>query len=92
MGQKANLIIGLIIAVVNVLWAAYWFRLFIAYHFTNILWFYMYPDWILVLNILIGFIGIYIGYNLIKSKLPLVVALFIDITILTLGLIISLNQ
>jgi xanthosine utilization system XapX-like protein len=49
----------------------------------------MYPDWILILNILIGLIGIYLGYRLVKNRISILMALIIDIPIFILGLIIT---
>jgi hypothetical protein len=87
--NKAKLTMGLVLAVINILWTAHWIWLFYAYHFTSILWLFMYPDWVLILNISIGLIGVYIGYRLIKSKMSVLTALITDIPILILGLIVS---
>jgi hypothetical protein len=88
--NKAKLIIGLLIAAINILWTAHWIWFFYAYHFTSILWLFMYPDWILILNISIGLIGVYVGYSLIKSKMSVLTALITDIPILIMGLIVSI--
>lgn len=82
-------IVGFMIIILNILWTGYWIWLFYGYHFTSILWFFMYPDWILILNILIGLIGIYLGYRLVKNRISILMALIIDIPIFILGLIIT---
>jgi len=83
--KPKNKIIGIIILILNLIWTGHWIWLFYGYHFTDILWFYMYPDWILTLNITIGLIGIIIGIRLIKNKIAIKKALLIEIPILVLA-------
>lgn len=83
--ETKNKIIGIIILIVNVIWTGHWIWVFYGYHFTNILWFYMYPDWILILNMIIGLIGIAIGIQLIKDKIVIKKAIVIGIPILILA-------
>jgi len=83
--KPKNKIIGIIILILNLIWTGHWIWLFYGYHFTDILWFYMYPDWILTLNITIGLIGIIIGIRLIKNKIVIKKALLIEIPILVLA-------
>lgn len=85
----AQRITGIIIAILNLLWTSHWIWLFYGYHFTNIFWFFMYPNWVLVLNIVIGLIGVYIGLKLIRNKMSVLTALIIDIPVFLLGLIVS---
>lgn len=89
MKYKVKQIIGFVFLGLNILWTGHWFWLFYAYHFTSILWFYMYPAWVLILNILIGLIGIYLGYRLIKDKISIINSLIIDVPILALGMFVS---
>ncbi len=86
--NKSKQIVGLLIVIINTLWTVHWSLLLLAYHFTSILWLYMLPDWLLILNILIGLWGGYIGYRLIKSKISILIALTMDIFILIMGLIV----
>jgi len=81
-------IAGLVITL-NLLWTVFWIWLFYSYHFTNSLRLFMYPDWLLIINFLIGLIGVYLGYRLLKNKISVAIALIIDIPLLLLGLIIS---
>jgi hypothetical protein len=73
-----NKIVGVIILIINIIWTGDWILLFYAYHFTGRLWLFMYPDWILVLNIIFGLIGITIGIRLVKGKIFIKKALLIE--------------
>ena len=74
---------------INILWTAEFVYLFYGYHFTGILWLFMYPDWVLFLSIAIGLIGMYISYKLIRYKISLKNALLIDIPILIIGFLVA---
>jgi hypothetical protein len=82
----AKQIIGVLMVILNLLWIGEWIRLLYYYHFTNVAWFYMYPDWALILNGFIGLIGVYLGYRLIKNKLTILLALSTEIPLLILGM------
>lgn len=60
-------------------------HLWYLYHYTDILFVIMYPDWILYLNSGLGLIGILIGLGIIKLKIKIKLGILIDITILILG-------
>lgn len=87
--QKLDIIIGCIILVINFVWAFIPIDLLYRYHFTNTLWFYMYPNWLLITNALIGFVGITIGINVIMGKMGIKSALKIELPILALAILIS---
>lgn len=87
--ESKNNIIGIIILIVNVIWTGHWIWLFYGYHFTEILWFYMYPDWILILNMIIGLIGITIGIRLIMNKIVIKKAIMIEISIMIFAFLYS---
>ncbi len=87
--KNLNRITSIIITVINLIWTEHWISLFHDYYFTKILWLYMYPNWVLILNISIGLIGIYIGFRLIKNNIHIFKALSIVITLLILGLLVS---
>ncbi len=83
-----NKIVGVIILIINIIWTGDWIWLFYAYHFTGRLWLFMYPDWILVLNIIFGLIGITIGIRLVKGKILIKKALLIEMPKFIVGLLI----
>lgn len=87
--DQFNIIAPWLILIINILWSFHYIWLFYAYHFTNILWLFMYPDWVLIINIIIGFIGIYLGLKLLKKSIGLKKALIIDFVLIVLGTIIG---
>lgn len=80
-----NKIVGVIILIINIIWTGDWIWLFYGYHFTGKLWYFMYPDWVLVLNTIFGLIGIAVGISLIKSKILIKKALLIEIPMFIIG-------
>ena len=88
-GNIHKRIAGLVITVLNLLFTAFWIGLFYSYYFTNSLWLFMYPDWVLIINFLIGSTGVYLGYRLLKYKISITLALIIDIPLLFFGTMIS---
>jgi hypothetical protein len=79
-------LIGIIILFINLIWISFFGNLYYEYHFTDILFYYMFPDWLLILNLFIGLIGILIGIKIIKYRIKILQALIIDIIILLIGL------
>ena len=68
------------------LWFFGFAYLFYSYHFNKgILWFFMYPNWILILNMVIGIFGTVISFILVQGKLMLKTCLLIDLPILIFG-------
>jgi len=86
--KSKNIIIGIIILVINITWTGEWIWLFYGYHFSGSLWLFMYPDWILILNIIFGLIGITIGTKLMKGKIMIKNALLIEIPKFIVGFLI----
>jgi hypothetical protein len=83
--QNSIRIFAIILILFSVCWGGYHIKLFYDYHCTSKFFIIMLPDWILLLNIGAGFIGIYLGFLTLKSKLkPLFV--FIMSLLLFLGL------
>lgn len=60
--HKINKILGLVAIGINVLFVFKSLYLLYVYNFTGILFLFMYPNWVLVINALLGIIGIYIQY------------------------------
>ena len=59
--HKINKILGLVAIGINVLFVFKSLYLLYVYNFTGILFLFMYPNWVLVINALLGIIGIYIN-------------------------------
>jgi hypothetical protein len=76
-----NSIIGIIVMIFNLIWTGHWIWLLYCYHFTDILWFYIYPNWIIIIHIIIGMIGFIIGIKLVQDKIAIKKAILIELLI-----------
>ncbi|KAA3622385.1 MAG: hypothetical protein DWQ02_26155 [Bacteroidetes bacterium] len=74
--------VAILIIVINGWWIYEFAWLWHAYHFSSLLFLIMYPDWIMALNITVGFLGIIIGVALFFDKLTIRRALWLDGTLL----------
>ncbi len=71
MKNKINAILGLIQIILSVYWIYEMILLYYKYHYTDILFAFMYPNWVLFLNIFICLINIFYGIKLIRNKISL---------------------
>ncbi len=83
---KANHIVGVIILLINLCWIYFWAELFYEYHFTNILFLIMLPNWLLVLEMIIGILGILVGMQLICNKLKMKYAIPMAVVLWLIGI------
>ncbi|HBH48076.1 MAG TPA: hypothetical protein DDX98_05520 [Bacteroidales bacterium] len=88
--NKLKRIIGIVMLVSNIIWTGDWIWLYYGYHYTGKLWYFMYPDWVLFLNIFIGLTGVYLGYRLVKKQISIKAALLIDIPLFSVGFIVTI--
>ena len=65
---------------VNTLLLLFCLELFYGYHFTNKLYLFMYPDWILITIALLAIIGICVSILLLKKRIRF--GLFLILTLL----------
>ena len=86
---KLNQIVGIICAVINLLWIIHFAYFFFAYRFCkDTLWFFMIPDWILIVNMTIGIIGFYLSLLLFRNRLKMRFLLIIEFLLILGGLLI----
>ena len=76
---------GIIQIVISIVFIYFQAELLYGYHFSGNLYLFMIPNWILVLNILLGIIGIFIGVKTYKGTLKIWQGYLLLITILILG-------
>ncbi len=76
---KTNKILGLITICINVLLFFKSLYLFFTYNFTDKLFLFMYPNWVLLTNALLGIIGAYIALLLFKNMIG--IKLFLIVTL-----------
>ena len=88
MKVKGNQIVGIICAVINLLWTIHFAYFFFAYRFCKVLWFVMIPDWILIVNMTIGVIGLYLSLLLFRNRLKMKIFLIIEFFLLLSGFLI----
>lgn len=67
--KNTNIVLGLIQMVLSVYWLYEMISLYYKYHYTDILFAFMYPNWVLFLNILLSIINLYFGVKLITGKI-----------------------
>jgi hypothetical protein len=78
---KLNKIFGLITICINTLLvfdSLYWYY---AYNFTDIWFLFMYPNWVLFVNALLGIVGIFISILLYKNRIGIKLFLIVTLTI-----------
>jgi len=82
---KTSLIAGLVIILINLYWVLD--NLFRLYAQNSKLVFYMfpYPDWVLILNSIIGLIGLWIGIKVMRQKIKIKYGALISISLLVAG-------
>ena len=85
--HKINKILGLVAIGINVLFDFKSLYLLYVYNFTGILFLFMYPNWVLVINALLGIIGIYISILLFKNMIG--IKLFLILTFVLWGIMIG---
>ncbi len=80
-----HLITGLIIILINAYWI--WDNLYLLYqyNYSGLLWMFMYREWTLILNSVLGLLGIFIGIRLILHKLTLIKGIVSSILLIILG-------
>lgn len=83
---------GIAIILFNSAWMGYYVLLFYTYrYYTSCLYLYRIPGWILVLNSILGLIGILIGVQVVRGKIKQRRAIFLTVGMLIIGFLIVLN-
>ncbi|MFV0328357.1 MAG: hypothetical protein ACK5KL_00835 [Dysgonomonas sp.] len=65
----ASNFIGWVIIVLNLLWLYSTIHRFYDQNFGSILYIFLIPNWILIINIICGFVGIFLAAKLIRKKI-----------------------
>jgi glucose uptake protein GlcU len=92
LAQKHNLkskILGLLLVIVGVYWTLKFLWLFYAYNFTEVLFAFMLPDYVLIINILIGLTIILFGIRTLKKQMKLSRSLLYSISLIAVGIILE---
>jgi len=79
-------IAGIIIVLINLFWLLHHLRYLYLYQNPDIFWFAMYPTWYLLLNTLLGFIGIVIGIIVYQRRIKISIGILITLALIGLEL------
>ena len=71
MKKNINVIFGIIQIILSAFWIYEMALLYYKYHFTNILFAFMYPDWVLILNIILSIISLFFGIKLTMNRISI---------------------
>ena len=71
MKKNIHILLGLIQMVLSVYWIYEMTSLYYKYHYTDILFAFMYPNWVLFLNVLLSLINLFFGIKLLNGKTPI---------------------
>jgi hypothetical protein len=85
MNKLASKINGAIQILISFVFVFFHCELFYGYNFTNNLYLVMIPNWIIVVNILLGIVGIHTGLWIYRNKLKIWKGYVLQITILIFG-------
>jgi hypothetical protein len=64
-----RLIAGSVMILIHAYWIYYSIHLLYQYHFTGVLFKFMIPDWILLLNTILGLVGLTTGIGIVAEKI-----------------------
>jgi len=67
--KNIKIVLGLIQMILSIYWIYEMISLYYKYHYTNILFAFIYPDWVLFLNLLLSIINLYFGIKLMREKI-----------------------
>ena len=81
---------GIIQILLSLFWVWQFGELLYLYHYTDILFFFMYPNWTLILFILMGLIGFLVGLSVLSKKIKIKNGYFLLIGLFVVGLIIDI--
>ncbi len=69
MKKKVNVVLGLIQIILSVYWIYKMILLYYRYHYTDILFAFIYPNWVIFINIILSITNIYFGIKLMNGKI-----------------------
>lgn len=85
----SRIINGIVQILLSLFWVFHFGLLFYKYHFTDSLFVFMYPDWALLLFIMMSFIGAAIGFSVSLGKKKIKTGYFQIIGLFLFGLLIQ---
>lgn len=81
---------GLIQILISLCWIWYFGRFMYLYHYTDLLFNFRYPDWILLLFLALGLLGVYVGITVLLKKRKVRTGYLLLVALLVVGLLFDL--
>jgi len=85
--KNINVIFGIIQIILSAYWIYEMALLYYYYHFTNIFFAFMYPDWVLFLNIILSIISLSFGIKLTMNRISIKKSYIMMGIMISIGLI-----
>ncbi len=83
---KTSLIVGLAILLINLYWI--WDNLYLLYQYhTGILFLFMYPDWVLIFNSVLGLVGAITGIFTVFDKMTIKKGISVSVLLIVIGVV-----
>lgn len=83
--KNINIVLGLIQILLSVYLIYEMISLYYKYHYTDILFAFMYPDWVLVCNILFSIVNLFFGIKLLNGKILIKRSYLTMLILITVG-------
>jgi hypothetical protein len=87
--QIFNYIIGFSLIIVNSFWVAICIHFLIVYHLHHTSFVSQIPDWVLIMNAVLGASGILVGIKVIQNKIIIPFGVLIQIALIIIGLLVQ---
>ena len=88
--KNINIVLGLIQVLLSVYWIYEMIFLYYNYNYTDILFAFMYPNWVLVSNILLSTVNLYFGIKLLNKKVTIQRSYLTMLILITVGGLINI--
>jgi len=85
MKKSVHIFLGLVQTSLSIYWLYHIISLYIDYQNPNISFFFMYPNWVLFLNILFSAINLYFGIKLMNGKISNKLSYLTMLILITIG-------
>lgn len=87
MDNRWRLIVGIVFISISLFWIWEQIHLWYLYHHSNILFYYIIPNWVLLLNLIVGAGGVYIGTRIIQHSIQIKRGILIGIILIAISLL-----
>jgi len=83
--KNINIVLGLFQILLSVYWIYEMISLYYKYHYTDILFAFIYPDWVLICNILLSIVNLFFGIKLWNKKISIKRSYLTMLILITVG-------